>query len=58
MFTSIYPPLRVLITALSCLQILFDPAQTGSPYETTSVKTNKRSKHQSPYISKRLSIRM
>lgn len=47
-----------LVMAFSRLQVWFDPAQTGSPYEAFQPKRGKKSKEQSPFFSKRLSIRM
>ena len=40
------------------LQVWFDPAQTGSPYETFQPKRNSKTKKQYPFFTKKLSIRM
>jgi hypothetical protein len=47
-----------LVMAFSRLQMWFDPAQVGSPYETLQPKKTKSGKKHYPFFSKRLSIRM
>jgi hypothetical protein len=44
--------------AFSRLQVWFDPAQTGSPYETLTPRKTSTNKKQYPFFTKRLSIRM
>ncbi len=58
MHTSLSHLQTGLITAFSRLQVWFDPAQTGSPYETFQPKNSRKSKQQYPFFSKRLSIRV
>jgi len=58
MSTPLVPLQKSLSAAFLCLQIWFDPAQTGSPYETPQPKKNKKMKRQYPFFTKRLSIRM
>lgn len=58
MNTALSPLQKGLSVAFSRLQVWFDPAQTGSPYETFQPKKDKKSKGQYPFFSKRLSIRM
>ena len=52
------PLQKGLSLAFSRLQIWFDPAQTGSPYETPQSKGNKRRRRLEPFFSKKLSIRV
>ena len=47
-----------LSTAFLRLQVWFDPAMTGSPYETPPLKRGKNGKRLEPFFSKRLSIRV
>lgn len=42
--------------AFSRLQDWFDPAQSGSPYETPQPKKTRKTKQTFPFFSKRLSI--
>lgn len=58
MNTALSPLQRGLSVAFSRLQVWFDPAQTGSPYETLQPKKDRKTKRQYPFFSKRLSIRM
>ena len=58
MSTSLFLLQKSFSAAFSRLQTWFDPAMTGSPYETLQSKKDRNSKHQSPYFSKRLSIRI
>ena len=52
------PLQKGLILAFSRLQVWFDPAQAGSPYETPHMGKTKNGKRQSPFFSKRLSMRI
>jgi len=58
MSTSFFMLQKGFNAAFSRLQVWFDPAQTGSPYESTSPRRSKKNKQQYPFFSKRLSIRM
>jgi hypothetical protein len=58
MNTALSPLQKGLSMAFLRLQVWFDPAQAGSPYETFQPKKNKKSKRQYPFFTKRLSIRM
>ena len=58
MSTSLLPLQKGLVSAFSRLQVWFDPAQSGSPYETFQTKHKKNRKHQYSFFSKRLSIRI
>jgi len=44
--------------AFSRLQIWFDPAAAGSPYETLQPNRDKKRKRLEPFFSKKLSIRV
>jgi len=52
------PLQKGLSLAFSCLQIWFDPAQAGSPYESLQPKRDKKTKKLEPFFTKRLSIRI
>lgn len=58
MNTALSPLQKGLSMAFLRLQDWFDPAMAGSPYETFQPKKDKKSKHQYPFFSKRLSIRI
>lgn len=58
MNTALSPLQRGLSVAFSRLQVWFDPAQSGSPYETFQPKKERKTKRQYPFFTKRLSIRM
>ena len=58
MSTTHFSLQKGLSVAFSRLQVWFDPAQVGSPYETTTPKRSAKNKGQFPFFSKRLSIRM
>jgi hypothetical protein len=47
-----------LSMAFSRLQVWFDPAQEGSPYETFLPKNDKAGKKRYPLFIKKLSIRI
>jgi len=58
MSTLIVPLQKSLSYAFSQLQIWFDPAQSGSPYEAPHMPTKSNQKKKFPLFSKRLSIRI
>jgi len=58
MNTSFFSLQKGFNMAFLRLQVWFDPAQTGSPYETSTPRTSKKHKQKYPFFSKRLSIRM
>ena len=53
-----FPLQRGLSMAFSRLQIWFDPAAAGSPYETLQPNRDKKRKRLEPFFSKKLSIRV
>ena len=58
MSTHVFPLQKTLSMAFSRLQIWFDPAQTGSPYESLQPKKDKKAKKLEPFFTKRLSVRI
>lgn len=48
----------LIVMAFSRLQVWFDPAQTGSPYETYHPRRDRKVGRQYGLISKKLSIRV
>lgn len=58
MNTSLSPLQKGFSLAFSCLQVWFDPAQTGSPYESLQPRKDKKAKKLEPFFTKRLSIRI
>lgn len=58
MSTHVFPLQKTLSMAFSRLQIWFDPAQTGSPYETPLTNRSEKVKRHHSFFSKRLSIRV
>ncbi|MFH0773040.1 MAG: hypothetical protein V1922_01900 [bacterium] len=58
MSTLLFPIQKGLSMAFLRLQVWFDPAQTGTPYETFPPKQNGKVKRNYPFFSKRLSIRV
>jgi len=58
MNTLVFPLQKGLSVAFLRLQMWFDPAQTGSPYETAQPKRDRKMKRIYPFFSKRLTIRV
>jgi len=58
MSTLLSPLQKNLSMAFLRLQVWFDPAMTGSPYETTPPKKGKNDKQRYTFITKRLSVRV
>lgn len=58
MSTHAFPLQKILSMAYLSLQTWFDPAQTGSPYETHQTNRGGKVKRHHPFFSKRLSIRV
>lgn len=58
MSTSVSYLQKGLIAAFSRLQVWFDPAQTGSPYEKNLPHHGGKTKRFYPLFTKKLSIRI
>ncbi len=52
-------PLKIgLSAAYTCLKVWFDPAMSGSPYESQPQKREKSRSQKYPFFIKKLSIRI